>query len=147
MILDMNNTISGSQFLQKLKKIQKQDLLDIHGIGEVLADNLTNFVQSPRYLQLIEKFQELESNNRGVSIVHNQSQLVEGSLSGEVICITGSFEQSRSVIKELLESKGAKVIDSITKKTTLLLAGQNSGSKLDKAKKLGIKVIFDYENL
>ena len=143
----MNNTISASEFLQKLKKIQKQDLLDIHGIGEVLADNLTNFVQSPRYLQLIEKFQELESNNRGVSIVHNQSQLVEGSLSGEVICITGSFEQSRSVIKELLESKGAKVIDSITKKTTLLLAGQNSGSKLDKAKKLGIKVIFDYENL
>ena len=147
MILNMNNTISASEFLQKLKKIQKQDLLDIHGIGEVLADNLTNFVQSPRYLQLIEKFQELESNNRGVSIVHNQSQLVEGSLSGEVICITGSFEQSRSVIKELLESKGAKVIDSITKKTTLLLAGQNSGSKLDKAKKLGIKVIFDYENL
>ena len=143
----MNNTISASEFLQKLKKIQKQDLLDIHGIGEVLADNLTNFVQSPRYLQLIEKFQELESNNRGVSIVHNQSQLVEGSLSGEVICITGSFEQSRSVIKELLESKGAKVIDSITRKTTLLLAGQNSGSKLDKAKKLGIKVIFDYENL
>ena len=147
MILNMNNTISASQFLQKLKKIQKQDLLDIHGIGEVLADNLTNFVQSTRYIQLIEKFQELESDNRGVSIVHNQSQLVEGSMSGEVICITGSFEQSRSIIKELLESKGAKVIDSITKKTTLLLAGQDSGSKLDKAKKLGIKVIFDYENL
>ena len=147
MILNMNNTINASQFLQKLKKIQKQDLLDIHGIGEVLADNLTNFVQSPRYLQLIEKFQELESNNRGVSIVHNQSQLVEGYLSGEVICITGSFEQSRSIIKELLESKGGRVVDSITKKTTLLLAGQDSGSKLDKAKKLGIKVIFDYENL
>lgn len=147
MILNMNNTISASQFLQKLKKIQKQDLLDIHGIGEVLADNLTNFVQSPRYFQLIEKFQELESNNRGVSIVHNQSQLAEGSLSGEVICITGSFEQSRLVIKELLESKGGRVVDSITKKTTLLLAGQDSGSKLDKAQKLGIKVISDYENL
>ena len=147
MILNMNNTISASQFLHKLQGIQRQDLLDIHGIGEVLADNLMTFVQSPRYIQLIEKFQELESNNRGVSIVHNQSQLVEGSLSGEVICITGSFEQSRSIIKKLLESKGAKVIDSITKKTTLLLAGQDSGSKLDKAKKLGIKVIFDYENL
>ena len=147
MILNMNNTISASEFLQKLKKIQKQDLLDIHGIGEILADNLMTFVQSPRYIQLIEKFQELESNNRGVSIVHNQSQLVEGSLSGEVICITGSFEQSRSIIKELLESKGAKVIDSITKKTTLLLAGQDSGSKLDKAKKLGIRIIFNYENL
>ena len=147
MILDMNNTISASQFLTKLQGIDKQDLLDIHGIGEVLADNLTNFVQSPRYLQLIEKFQELESNNRGVSVVHNQSQLIEGSLSAEVICITGSFEQSRSVIKELLESKGAKVVDSITKKTTLLLAGQDSGSKLGKAKKLGIKVISDYENL
>ena len=147
MILDMNNTISASQFLHKLQGIHKQDLLDIHGIGEILADNLMTFVQSPRYIQLIEKFQELESNNRGVSIVHNQSQLVEGSLSGEVICITGSFEQSRSIIKELLESKGAKVIDSITKKTTLLLAGQDSGSKLDKAKKLGIRIIFNYENL
>ena len=143
----MNNTISASQFLTKLQGIQRQDLLDIHGIGEVLADNLIDFVHSPRYIQLIDKFQELENNNRGVSIVHNQSQLVVGSLSDEVICITGSFEQSRSIIKELLESKGAKVIDSITKKTTLLLAGQDSGSKLDKAKKLGIKVIFDYENL
>jgi DNA ligase (NAD+) len=134
----------ASQFLTKLKNLPPQDVKDQHGIGGVLMDNLFEFLNSSRFERLQTKLIELESNEKGVEILSSQSDIVGGSLTGETICITGTFEIPRPQIKTKLEALGAKVVDNVTTKTTILLAGAEAGSKLAKAKKANIRII---ENL
>ena len=68
---------------------------------------------------------------------------ISSKFSGDVFVITGSFKSySRLQIKELLEQKGAKVTNSISSKTNFLIVGENAGSKLEKARKNNIKIIF-----
>jgi DNA ligase (NAD+) len=136
--------MQASQFLTKLKNLLPQDVNDQHGIGGVLVDNLFEFLSSPRFDKLQNKLSELESKDMGVEILSSQLDVIEGELSGETICITGTFEISRPQIKTKLEALGAKVVDNVTTKTTILLAGAEAGSKLAKAKKANIKII---ENL
>jgi NAD-dependent DNA ligase len=122
-----SNLIPASQFLKKLSKIQPQDLVQIKGIGEVLAQNLDNFLKSKRYLNMLEKFEKMEVLNKldpANKILEidlgdtNQGQIQE-VLSGQIICITGTFSISRNEIIKLLEGRGAKVVDSISKTTTI----------------------------
>ena len=68
-------------------------------------------------------------------------------MSQEVICITGSFDKPRSILKNQLEKLGAKVVDTVSNKTTILLAGTNPGSKLTKAKQLGIRIVYELQEL
>ncbi len=137
-----------SQFLSKLKNISKVDLINIKGVGDVLADNIIEFCESEEYNIIRTKFEQLESEGKGLGIISKDKNIVNtGELSGETICITGTFDISRPQIKEKLENKGAKVVDSITKVTTILLAGESPGSKLDKAQKLGIRVVERLEEL
>jgi DNA ligase (NAD+) len=131
----------ASQFLIKLKNLSPQDVNDQHGIGGVLVDNLFEFLNSPRFDKLQNKFTKLESKDIGVVILSSQLDAVEGELSGETICITGTFEIPRPQIKTKLEALGGKVVDNVTSKTTILLAGAEAGSKLAKAKKSNIKII------
>jgi DNA ligase (NAD+) len=139
--------MQASQFLNKLKTLQAQDVNDIHGIGGVLVENLMEFLDSTRCDHLIAKFESLESRNLGINIHSSKVEKVEGVLSSEVICITGTFDISRPQIKTKLESLGAKVVDNVTTKTTILLAGEEAGSKLAKAKKAGIRIVEQLEEL
>jgi DNA ligase (NAD+) len=137
----------ASQFIKILKTLHPQDICDVHGIGEVLVSNLTEFLQSTRCDHLIAKLEFLETKNLGINIQSSKAKKVEGVLSGEVICITGTFDISRPQIKEKLEVLGAKVVDNVTTKTTILLAGEEAGSKLAKAKKAGINIVENLEEL
>jgi DNA ligase (NAD+) len=139
--------MQASQFLQQLSELNQEELVSTHGIGSVLADNLISFFGSERCNKLIQDFQNLEKNNDGLEITSSCRESIDGFLNDEVICITGAFDQPRSVLKQKLEEQGAKVVDSVTKKTTILLAGEDAGSKLEKAKKLGVKVEYDYNFL
>ncbi len=136
----------ASKFLSKLKQIKKEDLLSTRGFGEKLADNFVNFTKSDRFEKLLSKFELLEKKGKGVEIT-TKEKLKEGKLSGEIICITGSFEIGRSEIKTKLENLGAVVTDTLSKKNTILLAGLEAGSKLEKAKKLEIKIETELKNL
>jgi DNA ligase (NAD+) len=139
--------MNSIQFLQRLKSLTKEELLNLHGVGEVLADNIIDFTESKRYQKLIQDFETLQSKGTQIEIVQQAATQIEGTLSGETICITGTFDKSRNAIKAELETKGARIVEAVTKKTTLLLAGLEAGSKLQKAKKLGIRVETNYENL
>jgi DNA ligase (NAD+) len=141
------SNMQASQFLDKLKKLDQQDVNDLHGIGEVLVQNLHNFVNSNRFTKLKAKLEELESQEKGINIKPTKQEQIQGQLSGEIICITGTFTISRPNIKTQLEVQGAKVVDNITTKTTILLAGSEAGSKLIKAKKLGIKIVENLDEL
>lgn len=136
-----------SDFLNKLKQLQYQDLVNIKGVGPILAKNYVEFVSSSRFSKMYANFRDLESRNKGLNITHNKVVNTGLPLSAEVICITGSFDKSRNELKEILENRGAKVVDSVTTNTTTLLAGDKAGSKLEKAKKLNIKIINDYNKL
>jgi DNA ligase (NAD+) len=137
-----------TQFLTRLKNISKEQLISIKGIGDVLADNIIEFCESDEFNIIRNKFENLESKNLGVNIiVKDKGLVVTGELSGEVICITGTFDIPRPQIKEKLESRGAKVVDAVSKSTTILLAGESAGSKLEKAKKLGVRIVERLEDL
>ena len=147
----MSQKQKSSIFLNKLKSLSRQDLLEIKGIGEVLAQNFLDFIDSQRLQKLIEKFENLEKQNLGLEIEiipkKNSDLGSKQNLSNQNICITGSFEIPRNEIKEKLESFGAKITDNINSKTTLLLAGYNSGSKLEKAKTKQIKIAYNLEEI
>ncbi|MBC7471962.1 MAG: hypothetical protein H7196_01705 [candidate division SR1 bacterium] len=137
-----------SEFLNQLQYLSKDDLLSIKGIGETLAQNYGSFIKSKRYGLLVSKFIEMEQDGLQINIektIKNNSKIF--LLSGQVICITGTFLVSRSEIKSKLEENGAKVIDSVTSSTTTLLAGEKAGSKLEKARKMGIKIAQSLEEI
>jgi DNA ligase (NAD+) len=136
-----------TQFLSKLKDLNKEDLLNVKGLGPILVENFMEFVNSPRFSKMYAKFENLELENKSLEIIQKKIDTTGLPLNGYIICITGSFEISRNQIKEILESRGAKVVDSVTTSTTILLAGDKAGSKLDKAKKLSIRVLNDYQDL
>ena len=137
-----------SPFLSKLKNITKEDLIAIKGVGDVLADNLIEFCESDEYVVLCSKFSKLEEEGKGLEIIVKDKNVINtGELAGETICITGTFDIPRPAIRQLLENKGAKVVDSVTKVTTILLAGESAGSKLEKAQKLGVRVVDRLEDL
>jgi DNA ligase (NAD+) len=137
-----------TEFLTKLRQLSRNDLLSIKGIGETLTQNYDSFLNSSRYQLLISKFEELESNDLTMSIIQEVKRDNQNlPLSNETVCITGTFEISRSEIKTKLEENGAKVVDSITSATTILLAGDKAGSKLEKAKKQNIRIIQNLTEL
>lgn len=136
----------ASQFLSQLKNLSKEELLEIKGIGDVLAQNYLDFVNSNRYYKLIQEFAQIENTtpDSSVNIVisnRTQAENVNLPLSQETICITGTFDIPRPEIKTQLEQLGAKVTDSVTSNTTILLAGNKAGSKLEKAQKLNIRIV------
>jgi DNA ligase (NAD+) len=137
--------MKATEFLGKLKNIDITKLSEIKGLGEVLIQNFEDFLSSDRFGKLNQRFTDLE--DRGIGLKINNIQSVDISslpLFGQVFCITGTFDKPRNEIKKMLEKQGAKVVDAITKETTILLAGQNSGSKLAKAEKSGIKIETEY---
>ena len=140
--------MKASEFLKKLKTLTKEDLIEIKGLGDVLTDNFLEFVESERYNKLLEDFAKLEEEGKGVEISESQKKQTNyGKLAEKTICITGKFTLSRSQIKTKLEELGAKVTSSITSKTDILLAGEDTGSKLEKAESLGVVIVNDLDEI
>lgn len=115
-------------------KITYDDLLVIDGIGIESAKSFISFIETNKNLidELLKIIEPIAKSNSGI-------------LQGETIVITGTLSKSRDEIAIMLENLGAKISSSISKKTTILLAGQNAGSKMDKAIELGIKILNEDE--
>ena len=84
---------------------------------------------------------------RGVEPLAPAAAVSEGVLTGKTVVITGTLGMSRNEMKQLLESHGARVSGSVSKKTDYLVAGEAAGSKLDKAEELGVTVLGEAEVL
>nr|CAA6800649.1 MAG: DNA ligase (EC [uncultured Thiotrichaceae bacterium] len=125
--------------LEKVMAADQDSLQAVPDVGPVVAERVSQFFHEPHNLQTINNLREL-------GVVWADYEAVEGAnlpLQGKTYVITGSFSQSRDVIKEQLEALGAKVSGSVSKKTTALIAGEKAGSKLDKAEKLGLEIIAE----
>jgi len=137
-------SIPAHQLLKELQTLTTRDLTTIDGIGSILAQNIVDFAHSKQIVHLAQKFENLEK--KGIQILLEPSKIIS-SEGRKTVCITGGFAISREEIRELLEKKGYKIVNSISKKTDILLAGESAGSKLSKAETLQIPVYTDYQAL
>jgi len=124
--------------LEAVAKTEKKELENINGIGEIIAESVYNFFHSSLGEEWVKKINKIGINTeyKGVS----------GTLfAGQTVVLTGTLPTlDREEAKAILETNGAKVTSSVSKKTSWVLAGENAGSKLEKAKELKIP-IYDEE--
>lgn len=118
-----------------------EDWLMIDGIGDTIAEALVEWFGEEKNQALLHKLTE-----NGVTLKATSLEKVSQALSGKTFVITGSLSRPREDFKALIQSHGGHVSGSVSAKTDYLLAGDDAGSKLDKAEKLGVKVI-DEEGL
>jgi DNA ligase (NAD+) len=123
--------------LEPLLEATEEDLQQIMGIGPEVADSVRRFFSSPRNRKVLERLAKA-----GVRPVAGKRATGPQPLAGEVVVFTGGLEEmSRPEAQRKAESAGARIASAIGKKVTLVIAGPGAGSKLDDARKLGIKVI------
>ncbi len=122
--------------LENLQKATKEELIALDNVGEITANDILAFFQDENNLQELAALKQV-----GVFPVWS-SEKKQGVFSGETVVLTGSLVSfKRSEAQKLIEERGGVCGSSVTNKTTLVIAGAEAGSKLDKARKLGIKVI------
>jgi len=120
---------------ENLQNAKTDDLLKIDMIGEEIAKSVVEFFADEKNRQLFRKLAEC-----GVVLEEEVAQN-SGKLNGKTIVLTGTLSKfTRDEATAILEKHGAKVAGSVSKKTALVVAGENAGSKLDKAQELGIEV-------
>jgi len=122
--------------LNKLKKAAAQDLEAVDGVGPVVAESIVKFFTQDENLKTIDRIVD-----SGVEILW-ESDKQDGVLGGKMFVLTGTLETlTREDAKKIIEEAGGKVSGSVSGKTDYLLAGTSPGSKLNRAKELGINII------
>ena len=118
------------------------DLTSVDGVGEVIAESVIRYFHDAENLSIIQR---LKDYGLQMSIVESSDEERSDLLSGKTIVISGVFSRhSRDEYKEIIERHGGKNSGSISGKTSFILAGENMGpSKLEKANKLGVKILSE----
>ena len=123
--------------LEKLMSSSSEDLEKIEEIGPVIAESIFDFFQQAEQRQNIADFLE-----RGVVPAEEKIlEISDSPFSGKIVVLTGTLSEPRDVWKKRLIQAGANVTSSVSKNTDFVLAGENAGSKLEKAEKFNIYVI------
>ena len=123
-----------------------EELQEVEGIGEVMAKSITDYFHNETNLAIVER---LRGYGLQFALSEEQTAAQSDRLAGQSIVISGVFQHhSRDEYKRLIEQHGGKNVGSISGKTSFILAGDNMGpSKLEKAKKLGIRIVNEDEFL
>jgi len=128
--------------MDTLSNATVEELLEIEGIGEDIAQSIVNYFKDPKTKEIIQKLKKA-----GVNMETSETQ-AQNILDGLTFCITGTLKAfSREEAKKFVESLGGHFTDNLTKKTDYLVVGENPGSKLEKANKYGIKILTEEEFL
>jgi DNA ligase (NAD+) len=129
--------------LDTLRGAGADDIAQVRGIGDTIAGAVTAYFANPTTRRLIEKLADL-----GVNFTEPRQVAASGVLSGKTVVITGTLPSlSRAEATELVEANGGHVTSSVSKNTSFVVAGENAGSKFDKARQLGVEVIDEAELL
>ena len=129
--------------IQNLQKATLEELVALDDIAEITATGICH------YFKDAQNTQELEELLTIIEFEDTQKQVnTNGAFAGKKVVLTGTLSQfSRSQAEEIIESLGGATSSSVTGATNIVLAGENAGSKLDKAKKLGIQIMTEAEFL
>ena len=127
--------------MDRFLTISKDELVAVEEIGPTMADSIIEYREDPQHIKIINGLIEA-----GLKMDIDVQETTGNEMDGEIVVLTGKLEvMGRSEAGKLLEKHGAKVTGSVSKKTTLVVAGEDSGSKLTKANELGIRVINEEE--
>jgi DNA ligase (NAD+) len=109
----------------------------VRGIGGIIARSVSEYFSEPNTRKLMERLRKA-----GLTLTEPKAKLAGRSLAGVTVVITGTLPSlSRAAATELVQSHGGNVTSSVSKSTTFVVAGDAAGSKLEKARTLGIEVI------
>ena len=125
--------------LDKLMGATEEQLLQVNDVGPVVAQSLHTFMQQPHNREVVEQL-------RAAGITWEEGEgtanIAPQPLAGKTLVLTGTLPTlSRDEAKEMIESAGSKVSGSVSNKTHFVVAGEEAGSKLEKARELGVVVI------
>lgn len=126
--------------LNNLLRAEKEEIIAIEDIGEVIAESIFNYFKDEGNLKEIDNLFE-----NGVKIKELETITKNKNIEGKTFVLTGTLSRPRGDIEKLIESMGGKTSSSVSKNTDYVLAGENAGSKLAKAQELGIKIISENE--
>jgi DNA ligase (NAD+) len=129
--------------MDALKESTEDDILQVRGIGDIIARSVVSYFGNPTTRRLLEKL-----DARGVNMEEPRTKAAGRSLAGATVVITGTLPTlSRAQATELVQSHGGTVTSSVSKSTTFVVVGEDAGSKLEKARALGIPTIDEGELL
>lgn len=127
--------------LENLENATFEELVSVQDVGDIVARSIIEFFKEERTLKVINELLYL-----GVNPHYEKKEVLESPFMGKTVVVTGTLENySRTSIKEKLESLGAKISGSVSKKTDFVIAGEAAGSKYDKAKSLGVTILSEEE--
>jgi DNA ligase (NAD+) len=117
-----------------------EQILEVHGIGATIAESIVAWFANPRAQRLIDRL-----SARGLTLTEPQTS-TSGALKGQTVVITGTLPTlSREQTVALIEASGGRVANSVSKKTSFVVVGEEAGSKLEKARQLGVETIDEAE--
>ena len=134
------NLAKSFRSMQNLMEADYEQLKEVEDIGEQMANSILKYFGKEENRVLVKRLLEY-----GVEAEMREKEGESDRLAGQTFVITGTLSRPREYFKEQILSAGGKVSDSVSAKTTCLLAGENAGSKLKKAEKLGTKIISEEE--
>jgi DNA ligase (NAD+) len=127
--------------LEALSRATEEEILEVRGIGKITAQAVRTFFADPSTQRLLRKLEAY-----GVNGSEPRSASAGRSLAGRTVVITGTLPTlSRADATALVESAGGNVTSSVSRNTSFVVAGEAAGSKLDKARELGVEVIDETE--
>ena len=123
--------------IANIQKASAQELADIDGVGQVMAEAIVEWFSIDWHKQIIKKWEKA-----GVALVDAPKEKINQTLAGLTLVVTGSLvDFTRDGAAEAITSRGGKASSSVSSKTDFLVAGDAAGSKLDKAQELGITIL------
>ena len=127
--------------IQNLQSASKEQLIELENVGEITAEAIVNWFSDQNNLAEIDAL-----ISAGVQPKVKQKTVKSDIFAGQFVVLTGTLSQfKRSEAQKLTEDNGCECHTSVTSKTTLVVAGEAAGSKLEKAQKLGVKIIDEAE--
>jgi len=127
--------------IDKLAKQTCDDLTAVHEIGDVMAESVADFFKQKSTRELIEKLKRA-----GLSMTESKAARSSNALTGKTVVFTGELTQfTRSEAQRIVRDSGGNASSSVSSKTDFVVTGENAGSKAQKAKKLGVKMITENE--
>ncbi len=130
--------------LDNLMKANIEELSALQDVGEITANGIYDYFHDEHNLEIVEKLRNFGLN---FSILNPVVQAKDNFFKGKKFVLTGSLSVSRDVMTKRIEALGAKSAGSVSKATDFVLVGTDAGSKLDKAKKLGVTIYTEDEIL
>lgn len=129
--------------IDNLMNASEEELANINEIGNVIAFEVSNYFKNEDNIKLIEELKSL-----GLRMDYEVTKIKNSFFTGKKVVLTGTLTKyGRNEAKKMLEENGASVSSSVSKNTDIVICGESAGSKLDKAKELGIRVVFEDEFL